>query len=98
MWWTILEIVLAILGLVTATTLWNQFQEKRRPLLLGCLLIGIIILSIHSHFETTKSEETIEKLRVQLDTAEQKIVENDMVRKKVIEYGDMAKLNADGST
>ncbi len=112
MLWTILEIVLAFIGLVTATTLWNQFQEKRRLLVLGCLLIGIIVLSIHSHFEATKNEETIkrlraettqnegtiEKLRAQLGAAEQKIAENDVVRKKVLEYGDMAKLNADGST
>ena len=98
MGWTILEIVLAIIGLVTATTLWNHFQEKRRLIVLGCLLIGIIVLSINSHLETTKNEGTIEKLRAQLGAAEQKIAENDMVRKKVLEYGDMAKLNADGST
>ena len=112
MGWTILEIVLAIIGLVTATTLWNHFQEKRRLIVLGCLLTGIIVLSIHSHLETTKNEGTIkklraettqnegtiEKLRAQLGAAEQKIAENDMVRKKVLEYGDMAKLNANGST
>ena len=98
MWWTTFEIALAIVGLVTATTLWNQIQEKRKLFVLGFLMVGIIALSLRSHFETTRNDETIEDLRAQLDTAEQQILANDVVRKKVIEYGDIAKLNADGST
>ena len=62
------------------------------------LLLGIIALPIRSHIETIGNEETIEKLRTQLDTADQKLVENDIVRKKIIEYGDVAKLNAFGET
>ena len=98
MWWTILEIVVPIIGLVTATTTWNRLQKKGRLLVLGCLTIGIIALPIRSHIETIGNEGTIENLRTQLDTTEQKLAENDLVRKRVLEYSDIAKLNADGST
>lgn len=98
MWWTTFAIALAIIGLATATTLWNKIEERRKLLVLGCLMIGIIALSIRSQFATTHNDEVIEKLRVQLHIAEQRITENDMVRKRVIAHGDMAKLNADGST
>ena len=72
MWWTIIEIVLAIIGLVTATTLWNQIQEKRRLLVLGCLMIGIIALSIRKYYETIQNEKTTEKLSAQLVIAKKK--------------------------
>ena len=98
MWWTISGILLAVSGLVTATTLWNQIHEKRKLLLLGLLMIGIVALNLSSHFEATHNDETIENLREKLHSAEQKIIENDIVRRKLVEYGDIAKLNADGST
>ena len=98
MWWTIVEIIVPLIGLVTATTRWNRLQNKRKLFVLGCLTVGIISLPIRSHFETAGNEETIEDLRTQVGMAEQKLVENDMIRKKIVEYGDIAKLNADGST
>ena len=98
MWWTILGILLAVVGLVTATTLWNSIREKRRLVVLGFLLIGIVALNVRSHFEANQNDETIETLREKLHSAEQKLIDNANVRKKLVEYGDIAKLNADGST
>jgi len=98
MFWTALGIVLALCGLVTATTLWNQIHEKKKVLFLVLLMIGIVALNLRSHFETSYNDETIASLREKLHTAEQKIVENDIVRQKLVVYGDIAKLNADGST
>ena len=72
-WWTIFATVLAIIGLVTATTHWNHFQEKIKRFVLGCLLIGIIILNTRSCFEATQNEETIEKLRAETAQNEETI-------------------------
>ena len=98
MWWTILEIVVPLIGPITATTRWNRLQYKMKLFVLGCLTVGIVALPIRSHFETVGNEETIGVLSTQLGTAEQKLFENEMIRKKIVEYGDIAKLNADGST
>ena len=98
MWWTTLEIALAIIGLATATALWNKIEERGKLLVLGCLMVGIIALSVRSHIATIHDDGVIERLRSQLNTAEQKLAENEVVRRQVIAYGDIAKLNADGST
>ena len=98
MWWTTLEIALAIIGLATATALWNKIEERGKLVVLGCLMVGIIALSVRSHIATIHDDEVMEKLRFQLQTAEQELAEHELVRRKVIAYGDIAKLNADGST
>lgn len=98
MLWAKLEIAFPVAGLVTATTLWNQIQGKRRLLILGFLMTGTIVLNFRSYFEATRNDEMMKDLRVQLEAAEQEIIEAEIIRKKVIAYGDIAKLNADGST
>ena len=80
MWWTIFEIVVPMIGLITATTRWNRLQYKMKLFVLGCLTVGIVALPIRSHFETIGNEETIGDLRTQLGTAEQKLLENEMIR------------------
>ena len=94
MWWTIVAIIVPIIGLAPR----NRLQKKWKLLALLCLTTGIIAMPIRSYFETAGNEKTIELLRTQLGTAEQKLLENDTVRKRVIEYGDAAKLNAFGET
>ena len=43
-------------------------------------MAGIIVLSIRSHFESTRNEEMIKDLHAQLETAEQEIIEAKMVK------------------
>ena len=98
MWLTALGIALAAIGLVTATSLWNKIQGNGKLIILGILLIGIIVLNVHSYFEAKNNDETIEELRENLRIAKQELVESDKLRKKLIEYDEIARLNADGST
>ena len=92
MWWTIFAIVVAMIGLVPR----SRLPKPWRLSVLGCLLLGIIVAPIGSYFEAVKTEETIATLQAHLNIAEEKLVENDSMRKGIIEHAGMAKLNADG--